>query len=327
MSHFRHEERDGMALLTVLLLVAVMAAVAVLILDDVRFSVRRSSNIEFQAELQGQAAIAEAAARQMLSQRVGTGSPFSIPAKGLSLPLDTDIGRVTTTVHDGQTCFNLNSLVMGQGEDLRARPEAADQFVELGIALGIARPLMINLASSLTDWMDSDQTVIASGGAEDAAYATGRTPYRTAGLVLSDVSELRAIKGVTPRLYDVLFPYVCALPEAQPARLNINALAADKAPLLVAISHGQLSLGNARAAIAARPPSGWSSADAFWASNELNTAVASDEMRRQTVISSRYFDIKINVEAGDGRAVRTALIHVSPEGEARTLFRRWTAAE
>ena len=36
--------REGLALLTVLLLVAVMAVVAVAILDDVRFSVRRTTN-------------------------------------------------------------------------------------------------------------------------------------------------------------------------------------------------------------------------------------------------------------------------------------------
>ena len=37
-------EREGMALLTVLLLVAVMAALSVVMLDDIRFSVRRATN-------------------------------------------------------------------------------------------------------------------------------------------------------------------------------------------------------------------------------------------------------------------------------------------
>ena len=43
-------ERAGMALLTVLLLVAVMAVVAVAVLDDVRFSVRRTTNAEAGAQ-------------------------------------------------------------------------------------------------------------------------------------------------------------------------------------------------------------------------------------------------------------------------------------
>lgn len=45
-----------MALLTVLLLVAVMAAVAVLVLDDIRFSVRRTMNAETQSQAQWYAA-------------------------------------------------------------------------------------------------------------------------------------------------------------------------------------------------------------------------------------------------------------------------------
>ena len=55
----RRADREGMALLTVLLLVAVMSVVAVAILDDVRFSVRRAANVEFQSQAQWYAAGAE----------------------------------------------------------------------------------------------------------------------------------------------------------------------------------------------------------------------------------------------------------------------------
>ena len=63
----RAADRQGMALLTVLLLVAVMAAVAVLILDDIRFSVRRTTNVETQAQAQWYAAGAEALARRQIA--------------------------------------------------------------------------------------------------------------------------------------------------------------------------------------------------------------------------------------------------------------------
>ena len=33
------------------------------------------------------------------------------------------------------------------------------------------------------------------------------------------------------------------------------------------------------------------------------------------------------IEHGDARAVRTALIHVAPDGAARTVIRRWTPEE
>ena len=62
--------REGMALLTVLLLVAVMAVVAVDILDDVRFSVRRTTNAETQAQAQWYAAGAESLARRQIADLI-----------------------------------------------------------------------------------------------------------------------------------------------------------------------------------------------------------------------------------------------------------------
>ena len=73
-------DRRGMALLTVLLLVAVMAALCVVLLDDVRFSVRRTTNAESQAQAQGFAAGAEALARRRLSDLVG----LILPARRFS---------------------------------------------------------------------------------------------------------------------------------------------------------------------------------------------------------------------------------------------------
>ncbi|MEG1452169.1 MAG: type II secretion system minor pseudopilin GspK, partial [Brevundimonas sp.] len=93
--------REGMALLTVLLLVAVMAAVCVLILDDVRFTVRRTSNVEHLAEMQAHAAVAETvAAKQVM--RLSKANPQMTPImpvwNGQAINVDTDIGQVRTIV-------------------------------------------------------------------------------------------------------------------------------------------------------------------------------------------------------------------------------------
>ena len=72
-------EREGMALLTVLLLVAVMSVVAVAILDDVRFSVRRATNLETQSQAQWYAAGAETLARGQIDRLLYAG-PGAHPA-------------------------------------------------------------------------------------------------------------------------------------------------------------------------------------------------------------------------------------------------------
>ena len=87
-------DREGMALLTVLLLVAVMSVVAVAILDDVRFSVRRATNVETQSQAQWYAAGAETLARgqidRLLRRRPG---PHAAGA-GMERP-DAELSRST----------------------------------------------------------------------------------------------------------------------------------------------------------------------------------------------------------------------------------------
>ncbi|ASD25884.1 general secretion pathway protein GspK [Brevundimonas diminuta] len=322
----RARDRRGMALLTVLLLVAVMAALCVVLLDDVRFSVRRTTNAESQAQAQAFAAGAEALARRRLSDLVRA-DPARTPlqpqwnGRVFALPLEEGEGRAV--IRDGQSCFNLNSLVLGQGEDLIARPEGAAQFIALGEALGLPRGRMSAVAAALTDWMDGDDEVAAQG-AEDAAYASRSTPYRTGGVMLAEVSELRAVAGVDDELYRRLRPHLCALPEARLLLLNVNTLEPQDAVLLVAISRGVVGLNAAKAAIAARPATGWSSPDAFWAQPALSGVVVDEEAKGQITLATRYFDLRVEIEHGDARAVRTALIHVAPDGVARTVIRRWT---
>ena len=42
-----------------------------------------------------------------------------------------------------------------------------------------------------------------------------------------------------------------------------------------------------------------------------------EETKGQISLATRYFDLRVEIEHGDARAVRTALIHVAPDGAAR----------
>ncbi len=321
--------REGMALLTVLLLVAVMAVVAVAILDDVRFSVRRTTNAETQAQAQWYAAGAESLARRQIADLVKADparTPLEPRWNGRVLEFPVEEGMIRAVITDGQACFNLNSLVFGQNEDLFPRPEATTQFVALGAALGLSRARMAAAAAALTDWMDNDAEA-SPGGAEDARYAGLSTPYRTGGVMLADVSEMRAVANMDDALYRRLRPYVCALPATTQTTLNINTLSPAEAPLLVMLTRGALGLQGARAAIAARPALGWSSVDAFWSQPALKGFTPDDETRGQVSLSTRYFDLRVDIDYGGAHAVRTALIHAAPDGGVRTVIRRWTPEE
>lgn len=318
-----------MALLTVLLLVAVMSTIAVVVLDDVRFSVRRATNAEAQAQAQLYASGAELLARRHVARLIAA-SPARTPLdpawNGRRFDFPIEGGAIAASISDGQACFNLNSVVEGVGEDLIARPAGARQLVALGRALDLPEGRMRAVADALTDWLDADSAASPLGG-EDGAYAGLATPYRTAGVMLSEVSELRAVKGVDDEIYDRLRPWVCALPTSRLSPINVNTLTAEDAPLLVMLTDGRIGESQARAAIGRMPPRGWPDAAAFWAQPALASAAPADEAREQVDVLTRFFDLRIDVEYGGARAVRTALLQARPDGGVQTVIQRWTPVE
>jgi len=325
----RGTDREGMALLTVLLLVAVMSVVAVAILDDVRFSVRRTANVEFQSQAQWYAAGAENLARGQIA-RLLAGEPARTPLEpawnGRPMTFPIDGGTLTATVTDGQACFNLNSLALGVGEDLTARPLGAAQFRALGRAVGAPDSRMRAIADALTDWLDADTTPLPLG-AEDGAYAGLAAPYRTGGAMLAEVSELRAVKGVDAETYRRLRPFLCVLPTSRLSPLNVNTLTREQAPLLTMLTDGAVGPEQARAVIAARPRDGWADAAAFWAEPVMAAVQVDPEAHDQITVLTRFFDLRVDVELGGARAVRTALLEAGSDGRVRTVIQRWTPEE
>ena len=318
-------DREGMALLAVLLLVAVMAVVAVAVLDDVRFSVRRTTNAETGAQAQWYADGAETLARRRIARltALDPNRTSTTPAwNGRAVTLPIDGGTLTATVRDGQACFNLNSVVTWTGDRLAARPVGEAQLMALGRAVGVDPLRMRTITDSLIDWIDTDTTARPLG-AEDSVYAALAEPYRTGGVLLAEVSEMRTVRGLDKDAYDRLRPHLCALPTDR-SPINVNTLAQADAPLLVMLTGGSLSLSAARAVIAARPAGGWPDPAGFWSQPALTSLQPDLAAHDQVTVRTDYFAVRIDVDHGGVRAVRTALIESHPGGEARTVIRRWT---
>lgn len=323
------KRREGMALLTVLLLVAVMAIIAVAVLDDVRFSIRRTANAETGSQARWYAAGAELLARRQVARLIETDparTPLEPQWNGRIFSFPIEAGTLNAVLRDGQGCFNLNSVVDGVGEDLIANPEEAARLVALGKAVGVPESRMRPVADALIDWLDAD-TATRPLGAEDGAYAGLASPYRTGGVMLAEVSELRAVRGVDADLYRRLRPLVCALPTTRSSVLNVNTLTAEQAPLLEMLGESRISPAMARAAIAARPRGGWSDATAFWNQPALSAVEPSAAAREQVGVLTRFFNLRVDVDYGGMHAVRTALLYARPTGDVVTVIQRWTLDE
>lgn len=300
----------GAALLTVLLLVAVIAVMAATALERLRLSTRLAANAVALDAARGYAYAAETLATrrvttlmQQARDRVAltggwSGRPFGLPIPG---------GTATARVTDGGNCFNLNGLVtFGFGDAYLVKTQALTRFQRLVRLLRV--PGGDGIATATADWLDSDDDPLP-GGAENEAYRG----YRTGGTLMADVSELRAVKGVSPEAYKILRPWLCTLPVAQESVININTLLPEQAPLLAMLLPDTMGVAQAQAALLRRPPGGYASKDQFWAQVASGGGTADVAATQQTGVTTKWFALRIDVVNGGAELHEEGLI------DARTL--------
>src|SRR3546814_14196015 len=115
---------------------------------------------------------------------------------------------------------------------------------------------------------------------------------------MADISGLRAVAGVTPKIYARLKPWLCVLPVAEPVRLNVNTLAPAQAPLLAMLLPGELGLADARAVLAARPAGGYGSSVRFWAAGPLARLHPRDDVAAPAGMTSRWLGRRTRAPLG-----------------------------
>ncbi len=288
---------EGAALLTVLLLVALISVLAVAALDKLTIATRLAGNMSAMDQSRAYAQAGELVAASRIAD-IAQAAPGRTTLAGgwlgKPMPFPIDGGTATVTLRDAGNCFNLNSLVTGSGEGgYTARPAAMLQFEGLMVAIGITRPVARRISLAATDWIDSD-TQPLPGGAEDESYAG----YRTGNTLMADTSELRAVAGVTPAAFMALRPWVCALPEAALSPLNVNTLTEGQFPLLMMLLPGQLPDASARKLIAERPADGYSSVYDFWKLPALSGVTPAADVLGQPQLRTTWFDLGIAIELG-----------------------------
>lgn len=312
----------GAALLTVLLLVAVMATVSATALDRLTLATRLEANVGEAAQSRQWLGMAEQLAMTRLEDLSNANrGRTTLAGNWLGVPRTVDLpdgSRVTAKVADGGNCFNLNSLAARQpdGSSL-AQPRMTAQFAALMRTLGVAGGTAANVATSASDWIDSDN-LQQPGGAEDSSYSgRGLLP---ANRPMADSSELKPVVGMTPELFARLRPWLCALPVSEPSPLNVNTLLPEQAPLLVMLAPEQLRPDLVRAQLAARPADGFGSVLSFWKSGLLAAISVPPEAAAQVKVRTTYFRLQ-TVIAGDGRQLQAASLFEERDGRVRLVRR------
>lgn len=218
----------GVAALTAILVVAIATVLAVNLLWGTSVNLARTENLLLQDQARQFDLGGESFARYGLEEDGRDDGPDGIDTtdEAWARPLVFEIegGRLQGFLSDLQGRFDLNSLVKPNGE---RNDEATEQFRRLLTLLPLERPLdpgtAENLAESVIDWIDRDQSPQLNG-AEDDEYTGRLPPYRPGNYWLTSPSELQAVRGFTPEIYAALRPHVAALPPGPQGgwKTNIN---------------------------------------------------------------------------------------------------------
>jgi general secretion pathway protein K len=304
------------------MLVAVVATVSAGALDRLTLATRLAANAQVVAQGRHWLHFAEQLASVRLEDlavadpaRTQAG-PWLNTSRSIQLP---DGGTIVAEVRDGGNCFNLNSLVRDDAGQLAAHVGMVDQFARLLGLLGTSEGAARGIAASAADWIDSDDLALP-GGAEAASYGSAR--WKPANALFADVGELVAVRGMTDDIFSVVRPFVCALPETGPSRINPNTLLPEQAALVVMLAPDRLRLDQVRAALASRPATGFDSSIAFWKSPVLNAGDIPAEAAEQIRLRSRWFSLRTTHRSGEQEIAATTLLDLSAS-PARIVARRY----
>ncbi len=329
-ARLRNPRQSGSILITVLLIVAVLSALAVAVLDDINFAIRRAANVDARSQAQFYAVGAETFAKQLINRARTLSPDRTLRAEWMDKPavFNLDDGLIEARIGDASNCFNVNSLVGGEGgRNREANETRVGYFTALLVAIGVSEGEAEALANAATDWIDSDGTP-RTRGAEDYHYAGLDPPYRTANTLIAEVAELRAVRGFDPATYALVRPFLCAHPSADFSYININTLTERDAPLLVMVAGAEtLRVDEARTIIRRRPADGYRSVEGFWAEDGFAGKVPNEERRALVSLKTEYYDLRVQVAYLQAFVEQTSLLSLTATGDIGVVSRRYGAAE
>ncbi|MGL4250344.1 MAG: GspK family T2SS minor pseudopilin variant ExeK [Aeromonas sp.] len=323
----------GMALLVVLLILSVMVIIASNMSGRLQLELRRTANITSGKQAWWYALSAEALVSKVLTQDfkedpqvVSLGQNWASEDAIFSL----DDGKLKGEVTDLQSCFNLNSLSVANksgnnGEELAQQPYPVQVFRELLKQLAMDDYEAAQLTDAIRDWIDKDSVPVSSLGAEDAYYEGLKPPYLTANQWMLGKDELRAVRGVTAKVYAKLAPYVCTLPNDQ-LKININTLLPKRPELLVALYLGKIGSDDAKRVLSERPQKGWKESNLM--TDQLSAPLESIKgLKEALVVKSDFFEARVVAELGDNRAWLESVFQRGKDNKLVVLRRLNSGAE
>ena len=219
-----YSSQRGIALLTILVMVALATILAATIAKRQTNTAENTGYLMRQDQSLLYAKSAEAFFSELLIQDSDNGGNIDHLQENWAKPMPAfpvEDGFVSGRLLDESGKFNLNNLLKADGS---VDDSARRWFEKLLQRVG----LPAELSQAVIDWQDADDETTGAMGAESNYYQGLDPSYLASNTKFHQVEELKLVRGFEGKNYDLIAPYVTALPEA--TKININTAA----PLLLA---------------------------------------------------------------------------------------------
>ena len=216
----------GVVLISILLIVLLLSAIAITFGNKYLVSLKRAQYIEFQSLSLNAFRNVEA----MSLNKIDKFSRFNSSNLTKENPLLTDEiifeingATIIGSIHDASNCFNINSLVRAGEGDYQENKKSMNVFRELMYLAEVDKNIAEEIIDQIIDWIDKNSNPRAYG-LEDYYYSGPlHNPREFSGSrLLIDIEELKSIPSVRLVDWDIFKEFFCAYPFATNLKLNIN---------------------------------------------------------------------------------------------------------
>ncbi|MBU9813851.1 type II secretion system minor pseudopilin GspK [Rahnella sp. C60] len=320
-------KQQGVALLIVLMILAIMAALAAKMTLQFQVSHQRQSWLLNQQQLRWLTFAAEEIALPQLRNEMienPTRNSLDLFAVQQGNFTGQDGFSVDYIIADGQNCFNLNSL-RNNAPDTKSEDEPYNTQVLKQLLLNAQATSVETerFVDTLSDYLDADNEARTSG-AESGYYETLAMPRAAANQRLFSLNELALLPDL-PRLpLNQIRQQLCILPE-ESQQININTLTEEQAPLLSALFMGGINQEDAMALISARPRRGWVSVDAFLKEakkQRFTLEIQSSQLKPLLTVRSQYFVLYTLGRFEEQQNAMTSFVQFNPKDSKITIYQR-----
>lgn len=325
--HLHFKSQRGVALLVVLLMMALMTTIAVTMTNRMFVNLNRAeSQLNYQ-QAYWYAMSVEALVRHAIKETIEDDDTVTLSqpwaVQDQIYPLDG--GHAKGSVFDWQACFNVNGF-----RDVKADANGTNPFLVIALQQLIESQEIDSYeaevaAASTWEYIDSDDNVQSAVGVEDGEYLARNMPHLAPNSYIGDISEWRAVNGVSQQMYEKVSRFLCATPSSK-VLVNVNTLTEEDAPILAALFHPHLSEEQAKQLIEARDPiDGWKDVASF-----MNDSILSginkenkDKVQGYFDVRSRFFQLDTEITYNNMSLRMRALLQRDEDGTVTVIRRRF----